>query len=177
MFDEKLKKTKFLHIKYYIKKRAFFSSVFSSCQVKIIAYFKFAINKNFSINQCSKTSNSRNLHQHTFAKIIRFIFKKSIFEKMIISSYKISIFFRLFISKISSILSYKLLIIFDRLFRSFVFNIIFAFSHVCRICNDIFEFNNDLHRHLRIIHFDQAFRHEFEKLQERDRNFCKLENS
>ena len=100
-----------------------------------------------------------------FAKTIRNIFNKW-FEKSIIILYKISIFFRLFISKISNILLYKLFVIFDRRHRSFIFRIffdIFVLCYNCRICNDIFESNNDLYRYLRTIHFDYIFRHEFEK--------------
>ena len=87
-------------------------------------------------------------------------------------------FFRLFISKISNFSSYKSINIFRCKFTicsffSFIFRTffdIFVFSHVCRICNDIFESNNDLHWHLRTIHFDHLFRHEFEKHQTFERN-------
>ena len=175
-----------LHIKYHIKKNSSFSKFFN--QVKIIAYFKLvAINQIKTINQSSKTSNSRNFQQHTFAKSNRVKFTsfvKGVFEKSIILLYKISIFSRLFTSKISSILSYKLLVISDRLFRSSISRTFFnnfVLCHNCRICNDTFESNNDLHRHLRIIHFNQTFRSNSKNLrkhdQERDCNLRKLENS
>ena len=36
--------------------------------------------------------------------------------------------------------------------KCFVFIIYLNFSHICRFCHEIFAFNNDLHRHLRLIH-------------------------
>ena len=167
MFVKKRTKSNLLHI----KKIEFFSKIFY--QVKIIFYFRsVAVNQSESINQNSKTSNSKNFQQHTFAKSNRvkftfFTFNKW-FEKSIILLYKTSIFFRLFVSKISSVLSYKMLVVSSRLLRAF-FDI-FVCSHVCRICNDIFESNNDLHHHLKIIHFDHASRHEFKKHQALERN-------
>ena len=176
MFAEKRTKSNQLHI----RKIEFFSKI--SRQFKITFYFRSAINQSKSITQNSKTSNSKNFHQHTFAKSNRVKFTFSIsskwFEKSINLSYKTSIFFRLFTSEISSISSYKSIDISRCKFSicssfSFVFNVIFVFSHVCRICSDIFESNNDLHRHLRAIHFRQTSRHEFERLRALERN---LEN-
>ena len=176
MFDEKFKRINFRDIKQHIKKIEFFSKIFH--QSKIIIYFRFAINQDISINQNSKTSNSKNYRQHTFAKSnrIKFIFNKW-FEKSIISLYKLSTFSRhlfvTFISKISSISSYKMLVISDRSIQlsisRFAFNI-FVFSFVCRICNDICKSNNDLHRHLRTIHFNHDSRHNQEKFRTHDRN-------
>ena len=168
MFAEKRTKSNSLHI----KKIEFFSKIFH--QFKITFYFRFAINQNKSINQNSKTSNSKNFHQFMFAKMnrVKFTLSKK-FEKSIILSYKTSIFFHLFISKIFNISSYKMSnILYSMialckfsidLFISFIIRAFSCRFHVCRICNDIFESNNDLHRHLRAIHFDHAFRHEFEK--------------
>ena len=159
----------------HIKKIEFSSKI--SRQLKIIFYFKSAANQSISISQDSKTSNSRSLNQFMSAKMSRVKFThfiENVSEKSIVLSYKTSTFFyRLFsssVSKISSILSYKMLVISDRLSDSSIFNVIFTSCHSCRICNDIFESNNDLHRHLRAIHFDHASRHEFEKHQTFERN-------
>ena len=176
MFVEKFTKSNLLHI----KKRVFFSIVFSFRQISITFYFRFAaINQSKSISQNSKISNSKNFQQHTLAKSNRVKFTFFIFnkwsEKSIVLSYKTSIFSRLRISEISSILLYKMsnvscfqsMIAFCkfsiRLFVSFIIRVFSNLFHVCRICCDIFESNNDLHRHLRAIHFDHASRHEFEK--------------
>ena len=181
MFAEKRMKLNLLHI----KKIEFFSKI--SRQFKIIFYFRsVAVNQNKTINQNSKTSNSKNFQQHTLAESnrIKFIFNKW-FEKSIILSYKSSIFSRLFISKISSISLYKMssiscfqsmivlrkfsthLSVSSILEASFKFS---TFFHICRICSDSIESNNDLHRHLRTIHFDHASRHEFEKHRALERN-------
>ena len=169
MFVEKLKRMNLLHIKYHIKKSSTSSKLFN--QVKITAYFRSAVNQSISISQSSKTSNSRSLHQHTIAKAIRTTFSKW-FEKSIILSYKTSIFSRLFTLEISSVSSYKSSSISRCIscsFSSFTSQAsfdIFVFSHACRICSDTFESNNDLHRHLRAIHFDQRSRHCQEKSRE-----------
>ena len=184
MFDEKLKRTDFLHIKQHIKKIECSLKIFN--QSKIIFYFRFAVNQSKSISQSSKTSNSRNFQQHMSAESnrVKFIFIKW-FEKSIILSYKTSIFSRLSISEISDISSYKMSSIsrFQSMIAFCKFTIRLSVSsisrvslnisdsrHVCRICSDTFESNNCLHRHLRAIHFDHASRHEFEKHQALERN-------
>ena len=84
----------------------FFRNIFSN-QIRIIFYFKFAINQNASINQNSKNSKSKILNQHMFAKSIRIVFNENLFEKSIKLLYKmldvfdeisffIFIFFRFF---------------------------------------------------------------------------------
>ena len=176
---------------YYISKKAiFFFKNFH--QFKIIFYFKFAINQIKSISQISKISNSKNFQQHTFAKSIRHIFNKW-FKKSINLLYKTTTFFhRLFISfvsKITNILLYKMFVIFrfnlkieivKISIKQFIIRIFFNisnFRHVCRICNDIFESNNVLHRHLKTIYFNQTSRRHlknFRKCDHLDRN---LENS
>ena len=175
MFVEKRTKSNQSHI----KKIEFFSKI--SRQFKITFYFKFAINQNKSIIQNSKTSNSKNFQQHTFAKSnrIKFIFNKW-FEKSINLFYKTSTFFCLRIFEISSISLYKMsnisrfqsMIAFCKFMirLSVSIQIFSSFFHVCRICCDIFESNNDLYRHLRAIHFDHAFRYEFEKHRTFERN-------
>ena len=162
MFAKKFKELNLLRI----KKNSSFSRLFH--QVKITFYFRSAVNQSKSISQSLKTSNSRSFQQHTFAKSIRNTLNKWL-KKSIISSYKISIFFRLFTSENLSVLSYKLLAIFDRsssLFTFRVFHNFSTFSHFCRICCDTFESNNDLHRHIRAIHFNQESRHCQEKSRE-----------
>ena len=181
MFVEKRTKSNLIHI----KKIEFFSKI--SHQFKITFYFKFAINQSESITQNSKTSNQRSFQQHTLAKSNRVKFNSfnKWFEKSIILSYKTSIVSRLQISEISNISSYKMssisrfqsMIAFCKfsilLSISFIIRIsfdIFVSCHSCRICSDIFESNNDLHRHLRAIHFDHAFRDESEKQRALERN-------
>ena len=170
MFAERFKRTNLLRINDRIKKNKSSSKFFN--QIKITFYFRFAVNQHRSISQNSKISNSRSFHQLMNAKTIRTIFNKW-FEKSIISSYKISIFSRLFIFEIFSISSYKMSSIssFQSMIASCKFSIRILVSsisrvcfnisdsrRICRICSDIFESNNDLHRHLRAIHFDQATR-------------------
>ena len=53
----------------------------------------FAINQKSSINQSSKNSKSKNVNQHMFAKSIRIVFSKNLFEKTIVSSYYLRNFF------------------------------------------------------------------------------------
>ena len=45
------------------------------------------------------------------------------------------------------VISYRLFFATSCFFSSF--STFFCFSHICRFCYDIFNFNNDLHRHLR----------------------------
>ena len=179
MFDEKFKKSDIFHIKHHIKNDAHFRIIFFFFyQVKIIAYFTSAVNQSQSISQNSKTSNSKSYRQHTFAKSnrVKFTFLVNKWsEKSIVLFYKTSIFSRRSISEISDISSYKMSNIsrFQSTIASCKFSIrlsvsiqIFSsFFHVCRICCDIFESNNDLHWHLRTIHFDHASRFESEKYQ------------
>ena len=173
-FDEKPKKMKLLHTKQHTKKTESFPKI--SHQITITAYFKPAANQNTSISQSSKTSNSRSLHQHMSAESTRTTPKKSASEKSAISPYKTSTFFRLSTSEISSIPSYKMPDISYPKVASCKFSVhlsvsstLRAFSnisdsrHTCRICSDTFRSNNDLHRHLRAIHFGHAPRHESEK--------------
>ena len=63
------------------------SSEFFSKQLRIIVYFKSAINQKSSINQNSKSSKSKSLNQHMSAKSIRIAFSKNS-EKLIVLSYK-----------------------------------------------------------------------------------------
>ena len=37
------------------------------------------------------------------------------------------------------------------------------FFHICRFCHEIFTFNNDLHRHLKLIHLISLSNRSFEK--------------
>ena len=190
MFAEKRTKSDLQHI----KKIQFFSKI--SHQFKITFYFRSAANHSKPISQNSKISNSMNFQQHTFAKSNRVKFTFSTFskwfEKSIILSYKLSTFFRLFISEISSISLYKMssisrfqsMIAFckftARLLVSSTFRVFLNISdsrHVCRICSDIFESNNCLHRHLRAIHFSQASRSQFESSRKRGHPGRNLENS
>ena len=57
--------------------------------MQIIVYFKFTINQKSSIDQISKNSKSKISKQHMFAKSIRIVFSKILFEKSIKSLYKL----------------------------------------------------------------------------------------
>ena len=85
MFDEKFRKKNLSQDQKNVSFREFFSK-----QSRIIVYFKFAINRKSSINQNSKSSKSKSLNQHMFAKSIRIVFNKNFFEKSIDLSYKLS---------------------------------------------------------------------------------------
>ena len=137
-------------------------------QIKITFYFKFAINQNKSISQDSKIDefwttyvceNDSHYSQQMIWKIDHFIIQNIDFFS--------SIYFRdiehFVIQIVRHFWSFISFIYFTNSFRHF------RFFSVCRICNDIFEFNNDLHRHLRIIHFDQIFRRNHENFRKHDR--------
>ena len=82
MFDEKFKKKNLFQNQSNVFFQAF------SNQMKIIFYFKSTINQKSSINQNSKSSKSKNLNQHMFAKSIRIAFSRNLSEKLINLSYK-----------------------------------------------------------------------------------------
>ena len=81
MFVEKFKKKNLFQ-----SQKNLFSQA-SSNQMKIIVYFKFAINKKSSINQISTSSKMKSLKRFISAKSIRIAFINC-FEKSIILSYK-----------------------------------------------------------------------------------------
>ena len=158
----------------HIKKIEFFSKIFY--QIKIIYFFKFAINQSKSISQNSKISNSKNLNQFMFAKMSRVkftFFIKNAFEKSIVLSYKLIVVFDL--KRKIEIVKFSIFTFFSSIFR--IFFKISNFRHVCRICNDIFESNNVLHRHLRAIHFSQTSRRHLKNFRECDHFDRNLENS
>ena len=68
MFDEKFRKKSLFQNQKSVSSREFFSS-----QSRITIYFKFTINQKSSINQDSKSSKSKSLNQHMFAKSIRIV--------------------------------------------------------------------------------------------------------
>ena len=152
MFAEKFKKTNLLHIRYFIKKSKSSSKLFN--QIKIIAYYKSAVNQNKSIIQNSKNSNSKNFRQRMLAETIRIILNKW-FEKSINLSYKSSIFFRLHTSEISIVSSYKMSTIFRLTFLIEFSKFLIKINHfqiysisiifqICRICSDTFKSNMNL---------------------------------
>ena len=150
MFDEKFKKKNLFQNQNNVSFRAF------SDQMRIIAYFKFAVNQKLSINENSKSSKSKSLNQHRFAKFIRANFSKCS-EKSIFLSYKMSDIFyiksKIFLqSRFSSRFSFT--------WSSLTFSSSFRFSssnlHLCCICFDQFNFNNWLHKHLRASHQDHS---------------------
>ena len=83
MFDEKFKRKSLFQNQNNVFSRAF------SNQMRIIVYFKSAVNQKLSISQNSKSSKSKSLNQHMSAKFIRVNFSKC-FEKSIFLSYKMS---------------------------------------------------------------------------------------
>ena len=144
MFDEKFRKKNLFQNRNNVSFRAF------SNQMRIIVYFKSAINQKLSISQNSKSSKSKSLNQHMSAKFIRTNFSKYS-EKSIFLSYKMSDIFyiksKIFLqSRFSSRFSFT--------WHSLTFSSSFRFSssnlHFCCICFDQFNFNNWLHKHLRI---------------------------
>ena len=111
-------------------------------QIRIIFYFRFAINQNKLIIQNSKISNSKNFRQRMFAKTIRIIlfFKSIKSEISIISSYKMSSIFRF-----KSMIKFSKFSIHSTFFFIFeIFVNISNFCQICRVCNDIFKLNVDL---------------------------------
>ena len=150
MFHEKFKRKNLFQSQNNVFFRAF------SNQMRIIAYFKSAVNQKLSISQNSKSSKSKSLTQHMFAKFICTHINKC-FEKSIFLSYKMSDIFyiksKIFLqSKFSSRFSFTW---FSLIFLSFS-----RFSsldlHLCCICFDQFSFNNWLHKHLRASYQDHS---------------------
>ena len=84
MFDEKFRKKNMFQNQKNVSFREFFSK-----QSRITFYFEFVINRKSSINQNLKSSKSKSLKQHMFAKFIRIAFNKYSFEKSIDLSYKL----------------------------------------------------------------------------------------
>ena len=86
MFDRKFRKKNL----FQNQNNVFFQI---SNQMQIIVYFEFTINQKSSISQNSKNSKSKSLNQHMFAKWIRTVFNKNLFEKSINLQYKSTIVF------------------------------------------------------------------------------------
>ena len=82
MFDGKFRKKNLFQHQMNVTFQTF------SDQMRIIVYFKLTVNQKFSIIQSSKSSKSKSLNQHMFAKSIRTAFNESLFEKSIKLSYK-----------------------------------------------------------------------------------------
>ena len=87
--------------------------------MQIIVYFKFTINQKSSIDQISKNSKSKISKQHMFAKSIRIVFNKILFEKSIKLLYKL---FHVFDE------TFFFIFIFFRFFFDFFF--VFAFVSI-----------------------------------------------
>ena len=90
MFDENFKKKILLYnqkSQFENQMNVFFRNIFSN-QMRIIFYFKFAINQKTSINKISKNSKSKISKQHMFAKSIRIVLNKNLFKKSIKLLYK-----------------------------------------------------------------------------------------
>ncbi|KAG7008554.1 hypothetical protein G7Y79_00005g016950 [Physcia stellaris] len=180
MFGGKPKRTDLQHTNHQAKKRASSPSVSSSYQAKITAYFSPAANQGIRISQGSKTPNPRSFQQHTPAESNRTKSTPSKWsEKSTNLPYKTPSFSRLHTSEISSILPYKMPVIsrFNPEAETVKISVksptiraspnISGSRHACRICSGTFGSNNDLHRHLRAIHFRQAPRRHLESPRKR----------
>ena len=121
MFDGKFRRKNSFQNQRNVFSRRFFSN-----QSRITVYFKFTVNQKSSINQDSKNSKSKSLNQHMFAKSIRTVFSKSLFEKSIKSSYKMSDVFCINL-KLSVEISFFIFIFF-RFLSIFLF--VFAFVSI-----------------------------------------------
>ena len=141
MFNEKFRKKSLFQNQKNVSFREFFSE-----ESRITIYFKSTINQKSSISQNSKSSKSKSLKQHTSAKFIRI----ALLEKSFILFYKMSSIFyfksRVFLqSRFSSRFSLTWFSLTSSSFsRSSLRDL-----HVYYICFDQFNFNNDLHKHLR----------------------------
>ena len=121
-----------------------------SYQSRIIVYFLSAVNQKTSINQSLKSSNSKSFQQFTSAKSIRFASVLS--EKSTFSSYKMTNIFYISLqsrfsflqSRFSSRFSFWFSLTSSSLLESSLSN-----SHVCCICFDHSNFNNDLFNYRR----------------------------
>ena len=95
-------------------------------QSRIIVYFLSAVNQKTLISQNLKNSNSKNFQQFTFAKSIRTVFSKNLFEKSIKLSYKK---FDVFCINLKSFVeTFFFIFIFFRLFS--IFLLVFAFVSI-----------------------------------------------
>ena len=143
MFDEKIRRNSLFQNQKNVSSREFFSK-----QSRITIYFKFTVNQQSSINQNSKSSKSKRLKQHTFAKFIRI----ALLEKSFISSYKMLDIFD-FNSMINCFKNEVFQISYVRKILSRQFHLSSSssdLSRCCRMCLDQFSFNNDSYRHLRM---------------------------
>ena len=129
MFDEKFRRKSLFSDQNNVSFRKFFSE-----QSQMTIYFKFTIIQKSSISQNSKSSKSKNLNQHMFAKSIRVVFNQSLFEKSINLLYKMSNVFDINL-KLSVEISFFIFILF-RFFSTFLLafafvSIIFAAKMSC----------------------------------------------
>ena len=146
MFDEKFRKKSMFQNQKNVFSRKFFSE-----QSRITIYFKSTVNQKSSISQDSKNSKSKSLNQHMFAKSIRTVFNKILFEKSINLSYKSTDVFYVKNKFLQILDFYKsrfsksrtpaeisfLILVFFRFF--------FDFSSCSRIRFDHFNYKNELH--------------------------------
>ena len=146
MFNEKFKKSNLFQNKKNVSFREFFSK-----QLRITIYFKFTINQKSSINQNLKKLKLKSSNQHIFAKSIRIVFNKKLFQKLIVLSCKSTNVFYVKIkflqiksksskSRTFAKISFFLFILF-RLFSIFLFA--FAFVSIISItrinCINVYE--------------------------------------
>ena len=159
MFDEKVEKNDLFQ-----NQMKFFSRAFFSDRSQITIYFKFTINQKSSIDQNSKNSKSKNLNQHMFAKSIRIVFNKRLFEKSFNLSYKI---FNVFCINLKSFVEISFFIF---IFLRF-FSIFFLFLQSFRSCQlqqwIALTFTNKLFRSL-IVSFNKNHICHFETKLKRD---------
>ena len=119
MFDEEIRRNSLFQTQKNVSSREFFSK-----QSRITIYFKSTINQKSFISQNSKSSKSKSLNQHMFAKSIRIAFSKDLFEKSINLSYKMFNVFDL--DSKSSIETSFFIFVFLRLFSIFLLALAFV---------------------------------------------------
>ena len=131
MFDENLERKSLLYSQKSQLENSmnmFFRNIFSH-QMRITFYFKFAVNQNAWISQNSKNSKSKSLNQHMFAKSIRTVFSKRLFENSINLSYKMS---HVFCTNLKfSVEFFFFIFILFRLFS--IFLLVFAFVSIVSV--------------------------------------------
>ena len=145
IFNENLKRKNLLYNQKSLfenQMNVFFRNIFLN-QMRIVFYFKFTVNQKSSINRNSKSSKSKNLNQHMFAKSIRIVFNENLFEKSIDLSCKLSnVFCHLKFSNSNKIA--KVVFFIFILFRLFsilflVFAIVSIMSIATMNCINVYE--------------------------------------
>ena len=126
MFNENLRKKNLLYSRKSLLENQMnvFSRNISSNQMRIASYFKSTANQKPSISRNSKSSKSKSLNQHMFAKSIRTVFNENLLEKSIKLSYEMLDVFCINLK--SSVEIFSFIFIFLRLLSIFFFAFAFV---------------------------------------------------